>query len=99
MKNQLDEVSIEQVALVRCVASILYTSIHRQYRLFPVLPILPCPAVKLSGDIMAKQLSKKSVILGLASLTIAGLAYVVNVKKERAEIDKYLDEYQEEAYS
>ncbi len=48
---------------------------------------------------MAKQLSKKSVILGLASLRIAGLAYVVNVKKERAEIDKYLDEYQEEAYS
>lgn len=42
MKNQLDEVSIRQVALVRCVASILYSSIHRQYRLFPVLPILPC---------------------------------------------------------
>ncbi len=45
MKNQLDEVSIRQVALVRCVASILYSSIHRQYRLFPVFQFYQyCPA-------------------------------------------------------
>jgi hypothetical protein len=57
---------------------------------------------------MAKQLSKKSVILGLAVLTVAGLACAavraihqlplpVAKKNEQAEIDTYLGEYQEEA--
>ncbi|MEG3981839.1 hypothetical protein [Microcoleus sp. D3_18a_C4] len=52
---------------------------------------------------MAKQLSKKSVILGLAGLTVAGLtdfaAVTIIKKNEQAEVDKYLGEYQEEAYS
>jgi hypothetical protein len=49
---------------------------------------------------MTKQLSKKFVILGLASLTVAGFAYAVNVSPgQQAEVDKYPGEYQEEAYS
>lgn len=48
---------------------------------------------------MAKQLNKKSVVLGLAGLAVAGLAYAVTVKEnEQTELDKYLGEYQEEAY-
>lgn len=49
---------------------------------------------------MPKQLSKKSVVLVLATLTVTGIVCAVNVAKEneQAEVDKYLDEYQEEAY-
>ncbi len=49
---------------------------------------------------MAKQLSKKSVILVWAGLAIVGFACAVTVtENEQAEVDKYLGEYQEEAYS
>jgi hypothetical protein len=41
MKNQLDEVSIGEVALVLCVKSRMYTSVNRSYQIFSALPILP----------------------------------------------------------
>ncbi|MGB7709265.1 MAG: hypothetical protein WBL95_06950 [Microcoleus sp.] len=48
---------------------------------------------------MAKDLGKKTLIL--ASLTVFGIACVgvaVLKQKEDQEVDKYLGEYQEEAY-
>lgn len=47
---------------------------------------------------MPKKLSRKCVILGLAGLAIAGIACAVTVEREKAEVDRYLGEYQEEAY-
>ncbi|MEG4959847.1 MULTISPECIES: hypothetical protein [unclassified Microcoleus] len=43
MKNQLEEISIGQLASVLCVASTMYSSVLRDYKHFPVLPILPYP--------------------------------------------------------
>ena len=47
---------------------------------------------------MARQLSKKSVILGLTGLAVTEIACVLTVKGNQAEINEYLGEYQEEAY-
>ena len=49
---------------------------------------------------MAKHLSKKSVSLGLTGLAVVGFtcAVVMAKKSEQAETNRYLDEYQEEAY-
>jgi hypothetical protein len=41
MKTQLEEVAIGQVASVLCVKSRMYCSALCDYKLFPVLPILP----------------------------------------------------------
>jgi len=41
MKTQLEEVVIGQVASVLCVKSRMYSSAVCDYKLFPVLPILP----------------------------------------------------------
>ncbi|MDQ2096781.1 MAG: hypothetical protein QQW96_03940 [Tychonema bourrellyi B0820] len=47
---------------------------------------------------MTKDLGKKTLILGLAVLGIACVGVAVLKQKEDQEIDKYLGEYQEEAY-
>ncbi|PSB52041.1 hypothetical protein C7B67_08515 [filamentous cyanobacterium Phorm 6] len=50
--------------------------------------------------LMTRQLSKKSVILALTGLAVTGLACTLTVKtKEKAKVNEYPDEYQEEAYS
>lgn len=47
---------------------------------------------------MVKNLNKKSLMLGLASVTFLGVVCVVAVLKQKDQVDKNFGEYQEEAY-